>query len=91
MQYLEGPREHVINLFTSIEKDDRHHKVFVIMEGDIQQRNFEHWSMGFQNMDNSDGQFSYDEFVCDNLYGINFHRDSVDAYNFMVSFNKALR
>jgi hypothetical protein len=49
-QMLEGPKDIVLNLFEKISKDPRHFGVIKIEEGPIQKREFENWSMSFQNV-----------------------------------------
>ena len=51
LQVLEGPKEKVQGLFSSISQDPRHKKVSVLIEGEIRQRNFSKWSMGFKSVD----------------------------------------
>ncbi|MCG8385486.1 MAG: BLUF domain-containing protein [Cytophagales bacterium] len=51
LQVLEGTKEEVQGLFSSISQDPRHKKVSVLIEGEISQRNFPKWSMGFKAVD----------------------------------------
>lgn len=54
MQLLEGPEEKVLEAFARIEADKRHHTKIVLEQGEISDRNFPEWSMGFRNADASD-------------------------------------
>lgn len=50
MQLLEGERAAVERLFAQIADDPRHHTKVVLEEGEIPERNFPDWSMGFRNL-----------------------------------------
>lgn len=50
-QVLEGTEAEVKRTFASIEKDDRHTGVDVLFEGEIEEREFADWRMGFLNLD----------------------------------------
>lgn len=50
-QVLEGAEEEVKRTFASIEKDERHTGVDVLFEGEIEEREFPDWQMGFLNLD----------------------------------------
>ena len=54
MQLLEGPKDKVLSAFGRIEADKRHHTKVVLEQGEISERNFPDWSMGFRNADASD-------------------------------------
>lgn len=47
MQYLEGPRKAVFETLGRIKKDPRHHGLRLLATGDITQRYFPNWQMGF--------------------------------------------
>ncbi len=46
-QVLEGERSVVESLFEKISQDQRHTSVLMLVEEEIEQRNFGQWSMGF--------------------------------------------
>ncbi len=50
LQILEGDKEVVRELYDKIAQDDRHQKPSIILEGNIEKRNFENWSMGFAHI-----------------------------------------
>lgn len=50
-QVLEGTEAEVKRTFASIEKDDRHTGVDVLFEGEVEEREFADWRMGFLNLD----------------------------------------
>jgi hypothetical protein len=56
LQCLEGPRDAVNALYTTIVRDDRHRDVTLIEYADIYQRTFETWSMAFVRTDELDRQ-----------------------------------
>jgi hypothetical protein len=49
MQILEGEKEAIFNLLEKIKKDKRHTGINLIYDGEIPDRTFGHWSMGFRN------------------------------------------
>lgn len=50
IQLLEGPEENVLTIYEKIKKDKRHVSVTTLVQSPIQQREFESWSMAFQNV-----------------------------------------
>jgi len=50
-QVLEGEKQTVHNLYDRIWGDSRHHKVWLLHEIEIAERDFPRWSMGFQRLD----------------------------------------
>ncbi len=50
IQLIEGERTEVQALFTTISKDPRHAGTIVLVEGEIEQRLFSDWSMGFRDL-----------------------------------------
>ncbi len=88
MQMLEGDKEAVIELYHRISRDPRHTAVHTVLEGEIGQRNFADWSMGFVNMDKTGRLPAYVDFIAENLVLRSFSDDLQDAYEFMVKFNK---
>jgi hypothetical protein len=55
LQVLEGPEEHVMNLYNKIEKDPRHTGLIMLQNREITVRSFDEWSMGFRS--SSKGEF----------------------------------
>ena len=53
-QVLEGEAESIHQVFDSIQKDPRHHRIEVLFEGPIESREFADWSMGFVDLDEVD-------------------------------------
>ena len=50
VQVLEGDRQTVKSLYTKISYDSRHHSIIKISEGEITDRSFPDWSMGFRTV-----------------------------------------
>ena len=53
-QVLEGAEDMVRQTFNSIEKDERHTAIDVLFEGEVDEREFPDWQMGFLNLDGVD-------------------------------------
>lgn len=47
IQVLEGERAAVESVFAKIEQDNRHSNTTVLLKGDIEERAFESWAMGY--------------------------------------------
>ena len=88
MQMLEGEKKTVLELYDAIKKDERHKDIVTIVSGDIKERNFENWTMGFYDM-NKAGDFPrYDDYIKENLTLQSFQDDSQFAYSFITQFNE---
>ena len=53
-QVLEGSEDLVRATFDSIEKDARHTAIDILFEGEVDEREFPDWKMGFLNLDGVD-------------------------------------
>ena len=53
-QILEGSEEAVMTTFRSIEADDRHHQIEVLMREPCSEREYPDWRMGFANLNGVD-------------------------------------
>ncbi len=67
IQVLEGEREQVRSLYNNIQKDRRHRKVTVVVEGESPDLIFKSWSMGFKHLTQTEfyqesGFLDMDEF-----------------------------
>ncbi|MEM6525628.1 MAG: BLUF domain-containing protein [Bacteroidota bacterium] len=56
LQVLEGKKKDVLDLYDKISKDYRHRQVRLLIEGDVNKRNFEDWAMGFKMLSHQDFQ-----------------------------------
>jgi hypothetical protein len=54
IQALEGPRSAVESLYEKISEDKRHTETRVLFRGELQERSFDSWSMGYYRSDQSD-------------------------------------
>ncbi|CAO1635359.1 unnamed protein product [Parajaminaea phylloscopi] len=50
-QFLEGPRDAVCATFHRIEADERHRGVIVVLQREIERRDFDSWRMAFRDLD----------------------------------------
>ena len=53
-QVMEGAEDIVRETFDRIEKDERHTAIDVLFEGEVDEREFPDWQMGFLNLDSVD-------------------------------------
>lgn len=51
LQVLEGPQDRVRGLYKRICQDERHARIFLVHEGEVGQRSFPDWRMGFRLLD----------------------------------------
>ena len=51
LQFLEGEEKDLLDLFNLIKKDDRHSKVILLNKGEIKERMFPAWHMGYKDAD----------------------------------------
>jgi hypothetical protein len=56
IQVLEGEEEVVTTTHLRIARDPRHHGMLVLLQGEIAQRDFVDWSMGFRKVEADDGR-----------------------------------
>ncbi|MDE1891487.1 MAG: BLUF domain-containing protein [Betaproteobacteria bacterium] len=67
IQFIEGDQQKVQALFNKIKQDNRHHDVFVIDDGWLDERLFADWKMGFRNLDLLDSDNTIKEGYSDFL------------------------
>ena len=91
MQIIEGEEEHVLELFIKISMDKRHKDIYKIMSGPINKRNFDNWSMGFCNMNDTNYYSNYETFIQENIKLKTFEYESQSAYDFIIKFNETNR
>jgi|JTFO01.1.fsa_nt_gb hypothetical protein len=56
IQLIEGDKEAVKSLFTTISADPRHNQTFVLLEEETDRRLFNDWSMGFRDLSDPEVQ-----------------------------------
>jgi hypothetical protein len=54
LQVLEGPDKELDDVWDRISGDSRHHTIVVVEEGELDQRMFAEWTMGFKNVQEGD-------------------------------------
>ena len=59
IQYIEGNRANVLNLFEKIKQDNLHSRVILLSTSDIYTREFDAWDMGYMNLTHANHQFAY--------------------------------
>ena len=91
MQMLEGDKQTVLDLYEKIKKDGRHNGVATVLTDDIDERNFEDWTMGFFNMDKAGDFQKYNDYIKENLTLKSFNKGSQEAYRFMILFSEINR
>ena len=63
LQYLEGKQTTVLELYSRIKKDIRHTAVTLLESGHIYSREFDTWSMAYQNVLGPNEEFKYLELM----------------------------
>lgn len=75
LQILEGEENNVKELYSKLEKDNRHNGLIIMLDGYEEERQFSDWRMGFKNLSNEnfeeiegyskflDVQFDDEEFL----------------------------
>jgi len=88
MQLLEGEKGQVLKAYDRIKADGRHHTKIVLEQGDIDERHFADWSMGFRNVDEADlaGFEGYSDLGSDAFWARANADDLSDALELMMSF-----
>ncbi|MDE3066856.1 MAG: BLUF domain-containing protein [Verrucomicrobiota bacterium] len=90
MQVLEGAEDAVKATFQRIQRDPRHHGIIVLLEGPVEQRHFQTWSMAFRDLDLPDHQDvpGYSEFLNTPLTGVEFAGDPSRCEKLLLLFKK---
>ena len=90
MQALEGDEAAVRGLFEKISHDSRHKMVSVIHQGNIDERQFPDWSMGFRNLNSPDVQSvpGYTEFLNKGLTGNEFTSNPTICQKLLLMFKQ---
>lgn len=68
IQVLEGTRADVMEIFDSIKTDRRHNGLIILKSGQIAERNFKDWDMGFKRINNDNeekGSLNLDEWFAE--------------------------
>lgn len=59
LQYLEGDQAKVMDLFEKIKEDYRHFQITLLSYSHIYSREFDHWSMAYENFLGANHQLEY--------------------------------
>ena len=87
MQLLEGDKDDVLQLYDAICQDPRHKLVTNILSGEVAERQFPNWSMGFFNMDKVAGLPDFDSYFEQAMNAASFPAETKSAYQFITRFN----
>lgn len=90
IQLLEGPDEAVRCLVSTINRDNRHTGILILLDRQIQQRRCPNWSMGFQNLNDPALQSlpGYSEFMNESLDSERYQTDPNHAIRLLELFRK---
>jgi hypothetical protein len=93
IQAIEGPEEPVIALHAKIQQDSRHHNMFTLLQRPITERQFEQWSMAFQNVDNlsPEDAAAHSEFLKQPFSDTSFIQEPGKALRLLLSFRRNMR
>ncbi len=88
MQALEGPEGAVLELYSTIQDDARHHHVLELLRRQVEEREFASWSMGFQNLRDANlpETAGYSTFMNDPLTSSGFQSDPTRAQRLLRVF-----
>jgi hypothetical protein len=91
MQILEGSREAVLLTLLKIKNDVRHHHLIVLFEGEVTQREFKDWSMGFKKLgaDTVEEVPGYSDYLDQPLTSEHFSNPS-KVLQFLITFKKSV-
>ncbi len=92
MQVLEGEEPVVRKLMATIDADPRHTGVIKLIHGNIEQRQFSDWSMGFRDLNSPEAQSAegYSAFLNTPLTGAEFAANPSKAHRLLLSFKRTM-
>ena len=90
MQVLEGEEEVVRTLYAKIGRDPRHQGQITLLQGQLAERQFPDWSMGFRDLNAADALSTpgYNEFLNMPLTGAEFSSDPTRCQKLLMMFKK---
>lgn len=90
LQLLEGDEASVCATFQRIHRDPRHHDITVLLENNTDMRDFDDWSMAFQNLDEETARQTpgYSQFMNISLSVFEFASDPSRASQLLRIFRK---
>ena len=92
LQVLEGTEASVDERFKVIMQDPRHYQVTLLLKRPVHNRQFEHWEMGFTNLDTIDPTTipGYTPYLKESFRSNRF-KDVSFAYAFLNMFKEEMR
>lgn len=63
VQILEGKKEDVLQLYSKIQKDHRHHKVVLLWENEVEDRYFPEWNMAYCDPEEKNSKLYLDNLL----------------------------
>ena len=91
MQFLEGPKEQVLEVMNKVKADPRHRGVIVLLQEEHEGREFEEWSMGFKKLHGEKGVTGYSEVLNLPLTSEEFLLHPSKSLQLLLSFKSAMR
>jgi len=88
IQYIEGNKKELYNLYNKIKTDSRHYNIIKVMDEKIIKRNFVAWDMGFKELSYIEFKnFSLDKLMSiDNDFDLNHKKINIFFRQFLDSF-----
>ena len=75
VQYIEGESVVVMALYGKIKRDRRHHKVQLLFSGHIYNREFEEWTMAYENFIGPNSSLEYLKLLVSSYFDtVNMHK-----------------
>jgi hypothetical protein len=92
MQVLEGEEKAVRTLYAKIGDDSRHRGVLTLLQGQVGEREFPDWSMGFRDLNAADVRSmpGYSAFLNTPLTGKEFESDPTRGQKLLMMFKKRM-
>lgn len=94
MQFLEGPKEKVLELVQKIKGDPRHRGLIVLLQEEQEGREFNEWAMAFKKLEGKEANFDvagYSEFLDLPLTSEQFLLNPSKALKLLLNFKKIVR
>jgi hypothetical protein len=90
IQTIEGPEQHVRQLYNNICNDKSHHRMITIFDESIEERAFPQWSMGFLNLGQNEVP-GYTDFLSEKADLTAFWERPYPAKQLLYSFRETIR
>lgn len=70
IQYIEGPEEEINNVYKKIKQDPRHNDLLLLDKGELNERQFNDWSMAYKKIQDSEIEeiIGYKDLKLDELF-----------------------